>query len=194
MNLVRQRTYTIKNEEGIIFMNTSNKTKKLLKMALIIAAYVAVTAVIAPFAFGNIQFRISEVLVLLAFIDPLYIPALTIGCAIANLLLSPMAIVDVIFGSLATLIALVLIWQTKKLLARKKGYNSTLVLFIASLWATISNALIIGAELHYMLKLPFWLSALEVAIGEFVVVSIIGVLVFRFILENESLRDKLKFN
>lgn len=194
MNLVRQRTYTIKNEEGIIFMNTSNKTKKLLKMALIIAAYVAVTAVIAPFAFGNIQFRISEVLVLLAFIDPLYIPALTIGCAIANLLLSPMAIVDAIFGSLATLIALVLIWQTKKLLARKDGYNNTFVLFIASLWATISNALIVGAELYYMLKLPFWFSALEVAIGEFVVVSIIGVSVFKFILKNENLSDKLKFN
>ncbi len=57
-------------------MNTSNNTKKLLKMALIIATYVAVTAVIAPFAFGNIQFRLSEVMVLLAFIDPLYIPAL----------------------------------------------------------------------------------------------------------------------
>lgn len=175
-------------------MNTSNKTRKLLKMALIIAVYVAVTAVIAPFAFGSIQFRISEVLVLLAFIDPLYIPALTIGCAISNFLLSPMAIVDVIFGSLATLIALVLIWKTKVLLTKKEGYNSIFVLFIASLWATISNALIVGAELYYMLNLPFWLSALEVAIGEFVVVSIIGVLVFKFILENENLKDKLKFN
>ena len=175
-------------------MNTSNKTRKLLKMALIIAAYVAVTAVIAPFAFGSIQFRISEVLVLLAFIDPLYIPALTIGCAISNFLLSPMAIVDVIFGSLATLIALVLIWQTKVLLTKKEGYNSIFVLFIASLWATISNALIVGAELYYILNLPFWLSALEVAIGEFVVVSIIGVLVFKFILGNENLKDKLKLN
>ena len=175
-------------------MNTSNKTRKLLKMALIIAAYVAVTAVIAPFAFGSIQFRISEVLVLLAFIDPLYIPALTIGCAISNFLLSPMAIVDVIFGSLATLIALVLIWQTKVLLTKKEGYNSIFVLFIASLWATISNALIVGAELYYILNLPFWLSALEVAIGEFMVVSIIGVLVFKFILGNENLKDKLKFN
>jgi len=194
MNLVRRRATLLKNEEGIIFMNTSNNTKRLLKMALIIAAYVAVTAVIAPFAFGNIQFRVSEVMVLLAFIDPLYIPALTIGCAISNFLLSPMAIVDMIFGSLASLIALVLIWQTKKLLTKKEGYNKTLVLFIASLWATISNALIIGAELYYMLNLPFWLSALQVAIGEFVVVSIIGVLVFKFIIENENLSDKLKLN
>ena len=77
---------------------------------------------------------------------------------------------------------------------KKEGYNKTLVLFIASLWATISNALIIGAELYYMLNLPFWLSALQVAIGEFVVVSIIGVLVFKFIIENENLSDKLKLN
>ncbi|HBL06403.1 MULTISPECIES: QueT transporter family protein [unclassified Clostridium] len=175
-------------------MNTSNNTKKLLKMALIIATYVAVTAVIAPFAFGNIQFRLSEVMVLLAFIDPLYIPALTIGCAISNFLLSPMAIVDMIFGSLASLIAVVLIWQTKKALTKKEGYNKTLVLFIASLWATISNALIIGAELYYMINLPFWLSVLQVAIGEFVVVSIIGVLVFKFIIKNENLSDILKIN
>jgi len=169
-------------------MNTSNNTKKLLKMALIIAAYVAVTALFGAFSFGNIQFRLSEVMVLLAFIDPLYIPALTIGCAISNFLLSPMAIVDMIFGSLASLIALVLIWQTKKVLTK------TLVLFIASLWATISNALIIGAELYYMINLPFWLSVLQVAIGEFVVVSIIGVLVFKFIVKNENLSDILKLS
>ncbi len=105
-----------------------------------------------------------------------------------------MAIVDMIFGSLASLIAVVLIWQTKKALTKKEGYNKILVLFIASLWATISNALIIGAELYYMINLPFWLSVLQVAIGEFVVVSIIGVLVFKFIIKNENLSDILKIN
>lgn len=172
-------------------MNINKKTLTLLKMALIIAIYVAVTAVIAPLAFGSIQLRISEVLVLLAFIDPLYIPALTIGCAISNALLSPMAIVDVIFGSLATLIATVLIWETRKLLTKMKVSNNLVILFIASLWATIANGFIVGAELYYVLALPFWLSTMQVAIGEFVAVSIIGVLVFKIILNKKNLSDKL---
>ncbi len=45
-----------------------------------------------------------------------------------------------------------------------------------------------------MINLPFWLSVLQVAIGEFVVVSIIGVLVFKFIVKNENLSDILKLN
>ncbi|MEG1255849.1 QueT transporter family protein [Clostridium sp.] len=175
-------------------MNTSKNTKRLLKMALIAGVYVAVTAVLAPISFGSIQFRLSEVMVLLAFIDPLYIPALTLGCAISNFLLSPMGLVDVVIGTLATLIALMLIWKTKDFLTKKSNLSTTKILFISSIWATIVNALLVGAELYYVLNLPFWLSVLQVGIGELVVVSIIGVLVFRMIFGNRNLMDKLKID
>ncbi|MEG0133433.1 MAG: QueT transporter family protein [Clostridium sp.] len=173
-------------------MNTNNNVKRLLKTALVAAIYVAVTVVIAPIAYGPLQFRLSEVLILLVLIDPLYIPGLTLGCAISNFLLSPMAFVDVVVGTSATLIALVLIWKTKELLIKKYGESSTKIFFISSIWATIVNGLLVGAELYYVLQFPFWLSVLQVAIGEFVVVSVIGVLVFKIIIKNKSLCDKLK--
>ena len=50
-----------------------NKTKRIVTTAAIAALYAATTLVIAPLSFGNYQFRISEVLVLLALFDPLYI-------------------------------------------------------------------------------------------------------------------------
>ena len=48
-------------------------TKRLTRTALIAAIYAVVTLAIAPFSYGSIQFRVSEILVLLAIFDPLYI-------------------------------------------------------------------------------------------------------------------------
>lgn len=160
-------------------MNNNENLVRLLKMALVAALYVALTFVFMPFSFLGIQFRVAEILMLLVLIDPLYIPALTIGCFIANFLFSPMGIVDVIIGTLATLFAVIAISKTKNL-------------FIASLWPTIFNAFMVGAELYYVLNLPFWLSTFQVAIGEFTVVSIVGVIVFKYVLNNRGLVNVLK--
>lgn len=160
-------------------MNNNEKLVRLLKMALVAALYVALTFVFMPFSFLGVQFRVAEILMLLVLIDPLYIPALTIGCFIANFLFSPMGIVDVIIGTLATLFAVIAISKTKNL-------------FIASLWPTLFNAFMVGAELYYVLNLPFWLSTFQVAIGEFTVVSIVGVIVFKYVLNNRGLVKVLK--
>lgn len=173
-------------------MNTNKKTVMLVKMALVVAIYVAVTGVLAPISFGNIQFRLSEVLILLVFIDSAYIAPLTLGCFIANFLFSSMVAFDVVFGTLATFITLILMWYTKKALIKEDESNLGRVAFLSSIWASLVNGIIIGAELYYALKLPFWLSAIQVAIGEFVVVSIVGVIVFKFLYANDSLMDKLK--
>lgn len=173
-------------------MNTSKKTLMLVKMALVVAIYVAITGVLAPISFGNIQFRLSEVLVLLVFIDGAYLFPLTLGCITANFLFSTMGVIDVVCGSVATFIALLLMIGTKKLLLKEDKSNLTPVIFIGSLWASIINGLIIGGELFYVLKLPFWLSALEVAVGEFGVVSVVGIITLKFLMKNENLCSNLK--
>ena len=76
----------------------NDMTKRLTRTAIIAAIYAVVTIAIAPFSYGNIQFRISEILVLLAVFDPLYIGGLTLGCLIANIL-GPNGPMDVIFGT-----------------------------------------------------------------------------------------------
>ncbi|MEN8076424.1 QueT transporter family protein [Clostridioides difficile] len=150
----------------------NNLTKRLTRTAIIAAIYAVVTLAIAPFAYGNVQFRVSEILVLLAVFDPLYIGGLTLGCLIANLL-GPNGPMDVIFGTLATFISVYAIYLTGKFV---KNYKAKLL--IASIWPTIFNGLIIGWMLNKLYGLPLILSMGEVALGELVVITFVGVPLF----------------
>ena len=93
--------------------------------------------------------------------------------------------VDMVFGTLATLISCILVYYTPKLIK-----NGKLSLFVASLWPTIVNALIIGWELYKFFGLPFGLSALQVGFGEFVVITIVGLPVFKMV--NNKYGNKIK--
>ena len=79
-------------------------TRKLTAAAVTGAAYAALTMLLAPISYGAIQCRVSEVLCILPFFIPCTAWGLFAGCAIANLL-SAAGIFDVVFGSLATLLA-----------------------------------------------------------------------------------------
>lgn len=143
--------------------------KKIIFTSIIAALYAVLTLILAPISYGPIQFRISEILVLLAYFNPIYIGGLTLGCFIANLL-GPNGLFDIIFGTLATFISVYAIYISSKIKMQDK-YK----LFIASIWPTIFNGIIIGLMLSYVLNIPFLITIAEVAIGEFVVVTIVGV-------------------
>lgn len=160
-------------------MNNIN-VNKIAKIAIVAAVYAVLTVAIAPLSYGGVQFRVSEVMVLLAFIDPLYIPGLVLGCAISNLF-SPLGIIDVFVGSFATFLSVYMISKSKNLL-------------IATLWPVLFNGIIVGAELYYVYQLPFVLTSLQVAFGEFVVVSIVGYIVFKIIGNNKKVVEALKVN
>ena len=151
-------------------MNNNKTVQRLVKTAIVAALYAVITLALAPISYGPIQFRVSEIMVLLAFFDPFYIVGLTIGCFIANML-GPNGLMDIIFGTLATFISVYAISVTGKFVKNKK----------ASLWPTVFNGLIIGWMLNYIYRLPLLLSIGEVAIGEFVVVTVIGVPVIKLI-------------
>ena len=74
--------------------------------AAIAAIYVALTMSFSAISFGPVQFRISEALCILPFFTPAAIPGLFIGCFLSNLLCGA-AVMDVVFGSIATLIGAV---------------------------------------------------------------------------------------
>lgn len=158
-----------------------NKTiRKIVFAGIIAALYAVLTLALAPISYGAIQFRVSEILVLLAYFDSMYIGGLTLGCFIANLL-GPNGVWDIIFGTLATFISVNAIYFTSKINIKEK-YR----LFIASIWPTVFNGAIIGVMLAYMLNIPLLVSILEVAVGEFVVVTIVGVPIIY------KLRDKIR--
>lgn len=148
-------------------MNIQNQTKEIAITAIIAALYAVLTIAIAPIAYGAVQFRLSEVMTLLAFYDRKTVPGLILGCVIANLF-SPFGMIDVIIGTLATAIAVYSMTKTKSLL-------------LASLMPTLSNGIIIGAELWYLLQLPLFETIGYVAFGEFMVVSVLGVPLYKMI-------------
>ena len=156
-------------------MNNNKTVQRLVKTAIIASLYAVITLVLAPISYGPIQFRVSEIMVLLAFFDPFYIAGLTLGCFIANML-GPNGVADIIFGTLATFISVYAISLTEKFVKNKKAS-----LIIASLWPTIFNGIIVGCMLNYVYQLPLILSIGEVAIGEFVVVTIVGVPVIKLV-------------
>ena len=83
----------------------NNKKVQLIVMnAMIGAAYAVLTILISPIAYGAVQMRLTEIIVLLACYNKKFIPGLTIGCLLANLA-SPMGLYDICFGTAATLIA-----------------------------------------------------------------------------------------
>jgi uncharacterized membrane protein len=92
-------------------MNLS--TKRLCRSGIIAAAYAALTLAFAPVAYGPIQIRPAEALTILPLFFIESVPALFIGCLIANLL-SPYGMIDIVMGSLTTLLAAIVTYYIGK--------------------------------------------------------------------------------
>lgn len=140
-----------------------NKTRNLVFGALIAAIYVVLTMVFRPISYGPIQFRISEVLCVLPYFTPAAIPGVFIGCLISNML-GGAVLMDVVFGSLATLIGALGSWRLRK--------NRWLV----SVPPILSNTLIIP----WVLKFAYgsedlvWYMMITVGIGELLAIGVLG--------------------
>lgn len=81
------------------------KVKSLVVNALVAALYFVVTAVIAPFGFLNVQFRLSELFNHLIVFNKKYFYGIVLGVLISNLILSPTK-ADIVFGVFHTVISL----------------------------------------------------------------------------------------
>ena len=153
----------------------TNKIKSIATTAIVAALYATVTMSLSFISYGPVQFRLAEIMTLLPLLNKKYILGLTLGCFLSNVL-GTLGIVDIIFGIIATFISVYLVYLTGKLMKDKKGK-----FIIASLWPTIVNAIIIGAELKIFFGFPLILSMIQVGFGQFVVITIIGVPLFKSI-------------
>ncbi|MGO1369853.1 MAG: QueT transporter family protein [Senegalia sp. (in: firmicutes)] len=136
-------------------------TKTLTKISIVASIYVILTVAFPFLSYGQIQFRISEILTILAFFNPIYIWSLTIGTFISNMW-STIGILDMVIGTVATFLAVYPMSKMKNI-------------WIASLLPSLSNGLIIGFQLNILIGLPLLPSIAYVALGEFVVVTVLGV-------------------
>lgn len=162
-----------------------NKTKRLVRCAMVAAVYTVLCLAFQPLAYGAVQIRFAEALVLLPVFGPEYIAAGALGCFLSNLLGSTLP--DVVFGTLATLLACTFTWLLRG--KRIKG-----LALPAALPPILFNALIVGPEIAFFfsdspatLPLIAW-NGLTVAIGEVVACGVLGVALVRLIESNAGLR------
>ena len=146
-------------------MKNQTNTRFLTQSGAIAAVYVLLTMLAAALGLdsGAVQLRLSEALTILPVFTPAAVPGLFIGCLLSNLLAGGV-IWDVIFGSLATLIAAIGTY-----LLRKKP-------LLAASCPVLANAVIVGLVLSLTNGWPVALTMLEVGAGEVAAVAL-GMLV-----------------
>lgn len=156
----------------------------IAESAIIAALYVALTWLLAPISYGAIQFRISEALLLLVVLNPKYAYAFIIGCFVANTT-SPIGWYDMVFGTIATLLAILPMLKIKRL-------------EIAALFPVISNAFVVSIELGFAFDMfaleAFWFNVLTIALGEAVVLYCLGIPLMMALCKNETMIDLLELD
>ena len=172
-----------------------NRTLKLAVSAVIAALYAALTIALAPISYGPLQFRVSEALTVIPFLIPGTVWGLFIGCILANLYTG--SVLDILFGSLATLLA--------ALLTARFGRQGNTVKnrVLGCLMPVVFNAVIVGAVLTWgygfrEFESPlasYGFNALTVGLGEAAVLYLIGYTLLRQLPRIQAIREFIdRFN
>ena len=151
-------------------MNQNSSVRKLVHCGVVAAIYVVLCLALQPLSYGAVQVRVAEALCLLPVFGAEYIVGVVLGCFLANLLGS--TIVDVIFGTLATLLACLVTYKLRNVRFKGLAIAASLppVLFNAPIWlACITNGISVG-------------------IGEVISCTVLGVVLVKLIESNAALR------
>lgn len=159
-------------------------TRQIAISGIIAAVYTVMSLCSSVFgiAYGPIQCRFSEALTVLPFFLPEAIPGLFIGCLVTNLM-STVGPLDIIFGSLATLLAA--LWT-------RRMPNK----WLAPLPPVVCNALFIGAMIAWYevgFTDAFWsafaFNAFTVGLGEAIACYVLGLLLLQVLSRTPALRS-----
>ena len=152
-----------------------NRSRFLAHSALIAALY-AVLCYLQNFllpgsATWAIQMRAAEALSVLAFFTPAAIPGLSIGCLLFNISYAGALPLDFLVGTIASLLAAGCMYLMRNIKVRKLPVPGLLM-------PGLFNAFLVGWELTVYMGGGFWLNALYVALGEWIVLLTLGSLLY----------------
>lgn len=136
--------------------------KTITYNGIIAALYVALTFLSIPISFGQIQFRIAEILVIFCFFNKKNSFGIILGTFLANIF-STLGLWDLLFGTFGTILVCLFVSHSKHLL-------------VAIIWPVVFNGIIIGLELYIVFNLGpislFFINMAYVALGELVVMLV----------------------
>lgn len=153
-----------------------NKNVTFITQAGVIAAlYVVLTLLANALGLANyaIQVRFSEALTILPFFTPAAIPGLFVGCLLSNII-TGCAPMDVVFGSLATLVGAVGTYQLRK-------YK-----WLTPVPPIVANIIVVPLVLAYVYQFEGSLMyfAVTVGIGEIISCGILGMILLNVLNKN----------
>ncbi len=144
-------------------IKAKNLTFKIAVTAIIASSYATLTIILGSLGYSWIQIRLSESLAPLPFLLGLpSVAGLTLGCIIANMF-SPVGLPDIVFGPLLTLLAALLSWKVNR--GRKT---------IACIYPVLINAVGVSGYVASFYSVPYPISLLSIALGEFVAAGLVG--------------------
>ncbi|SFC70806.1 Uncharacterized membrane protein [Alkalibacterium subtropicum] len=143
------------------------KLKQWMINAIIGALYTGITILIAPFAFGAIQFRLSEMLNHLVVFDKRYAYGVTAGVVLTNLIISPFGVYDWVLGVGHTVVSFIVYFILSKKVQSpvKKMVINTVVFSVLSFMIALLLLLVGAAEV-------FWFAYLTVFLGQMVTMGV----------------------
>jgi uncharacterized membrane protein len=143
-------------------------TKKMARIGIIAGLYTAITFLLSAISFGPVQVRASEALTLLPILYPEAVAGLFLGCLLSNIL-GPFGAVDIVFGSLTTLLAAFISYR----------FRENIV--IACLSPILFNAFIVSLYLYLFFQIPYWPAVLTIGLGESISVLALGIPLIRLL-------------
>lgn len=171
-----------------------NRTQFIARAGLIAALYVVpfLFPFVREFSFKPGQLRISEAMCALAYLDPAAIPGLFIGCVIANVIGevtgAAFGLVDIIGGSLITLIAASLTYLVGKTFRRFRQVLSVYVgPLLGLLPPVVLNAFGVGAYVSWIGKYPYLPTVFLIGLGELVAIYLLGYPLIIYIMRTKVL-------
>lgn len=130
------------------------------------ALYIAVTMIVQPIAFSNIQFRVPEMFNHLIVFNKKYFLGIVVGVFLSNLFFSQLLAYDLIFGVGHSILSLTITILISRLI------HNIWARMIINTFVFTFMIFLIALELNLAFKFPFLITWATTALGEFVVMAI----------------------
>lgn len=158
----------------------NKKVKMLTTSAMVAAVYLVLTLIFYLTSFQPYQIRFAEALTILPYFTPLAIPGLFVGCLVSNII-GGNGIWDIVIGSLATLLSAYLTY--------KISFNKPKRKLLAPLPPVLINAVVVGAMLSVLYKMPLFLTMISVGLGQIIACYLLGYPLMLLIGKNKKLNE-----
>lgn len=157
--------------------------KRMTNIALIAAVYFVLSMAFQFMSFGQIQVRVAELLIITAIIDKDGITGTTLGCLITNAIgvamgFNSVGAIDVVFGTLLTLISSILAYQLRN--HRISKFNLPV---LSLMMPVVVNAIGLPIVFAFAFHQGFYLNVyliefLSIFIGQFISCVVLGIFLF----------------